>query len=114
MSFGNAEDKTIDGYTITDDLGHGAFGEVKKCIEKVVGCSRLFVCGKISGSDASLPVAGIGNDLGREERQQHISRNRGHGSTLRASQHRVPSCRSPSSSSQLSCDDLLPWEDSPP
>ena len=38
VSLANLEEDTpLDDYIMTDDLGHGAFGEVKKCIEKASG-----------------------------------------------------------------------------
>ena len=40
MLCGKAQDRTIEAYTITDGLGHGVFGEMKKCTEKLVSWSR--------------------------------------------------------------------------
>ena len=65
MLCGKAQDRTIEAYTITDGLGHGVFGEMKKCTEKLVRCSWSSGCRTV----------GFGSHSGRQERQQLTVKN---------------------------------------
>ena len=92
MLCGDAKDWTIEGYGITDDLGHGGFGEVKKCIENVYGRSRLH---------ENLPLLASGAAWAMKSVSSFFNRNRDDSSALRASQHSVFPCDFPPSCVQL-------------